>query len=325
MPTTKLVIKHATLFECEICLFKCCKKSNYTMHLSTRKHKILTNTAEDVKVKEYICKCGKVYKFSSSLCFHKKTCTFKEPEVMMINEADINELKELINQFLQDNLNLKKENQDFKTLLVDQQKQILDLIPKVHNQPKQITNNQIINNNNNQIINNNITNNITINGFGFETITHILEDPNFINLIRDLITNNYEEQTFIELYKLMVSNPLNKNLSFEKPTSRLITTQDENGNMIKKTRHECYINIMIKLKEIFIKYLDLTFGFKFKGKTATRTVLIKRRLDIDKEQYDYTGDKQGQADEHADDVATMREITDGFVAVIREGSRASIT
>ena len=123
----------------------------------------------------------------------------------------------------------------------------------------------------------------------------------------------------------MVSNPLNKNLSFEKPTSRLITTQDENGNMIKKTRHECYINIMIKLKEIFIKYLDLTFGFKFKGKTATRTVLIKRRLDIDKEQYDYTGDKQGQADEHADDVATMREITDGFVAVIREGSRASIT
>ena len=36
--------KNAELFNCENCNFICSKKSNYTKHLMTAKHKILTNT-----------------------------------------------------------------------------------------------------------------------------------------------------------------------------------------------------------------------------------------------------------------------------------------
>ena len=120
-------------FVCNECEYKCCKLSDYNKHILTNKHKKLLNPTNKIAEKKlYTCKCGKIYKHSSTFSCHKKTCDVynkvNDAEVMIINEADIKDLKELITKFLHENHNLKKENQEFKNLLIDQQKQIIDLI-----------------------------------------------------------------------------------------------------------------------------------------------------------------------------------------------------
>ena len=77
--------KNAEKYICEYCDFKCSKKSNYTKHLMTAKHKMMTNSdktsdknAENASA--YICDCGKSYKYRQGLSLHKKTCIQKMPK-----------------------------------------------------------------------------------------------------------------------------------------------------------------------------------------------------------------------------------------------------
>jgi len=67
------------IFLCNICDFKCCKKSNYEIHLNTKKHKCRNdgNKMEKMETKknaEYTCNCGKTYTTNSGLWKHKKMC-----------------------------------------------------------------------------------------------------------------------------------------------------------------------------------------------------------------------------------------------------------
>ena len=59
---------------CETCNYKCCKQSEFNKHVLTNKHKILQNPTSDAEKKIYACDCGKIYKHSSTLYAHKKTC-----------------------------------------------------------------------------------------------------------------------------------------------------------------------------------------------------------------------------------------------------------
>ena len=132
--TTNMIPKNAEKYECIICHFKCCKKSNYDKHLSTRKHKMLTNVALtiiNVQKTNHQCECGKEYKHRQSLSVHKKVCTYNEP----VLEPELSD-KEIIKLLI-------KENSEFKNM-------ILDVVQKV--QPNNNTNN-------NNTVNNNITNN----------------------------------------------------------------------------------------------------------------------------------------------------------------------
>jgi len=115
--TDKKMPKNAILFNCDICHFKCSKKSNYYKHLLTLKHKnadkMLTNvdifnaeTAENALPSNgHICECGKEYKHRQSLFIHKKKCPF-----LKNNDPDKNE--DLINYLI-------KENQEFKSLILE--------------------------------------------------------------------------------------------------------------------------------------------------------------------------------------------------------------
>ena len=59
-------------FVCELCNFKCSKKGDYNRHISTDKHKLLTNTNTLAsKNITFNCDCGKVYKHMPTLCAHK--------------------------------------------------------------------------------------------------------------------------------------------------------------------------------------------------------------------------------------------------------------
>ena len=107
--------KTAKKFICEKCDFICYKKGNYTDHLATLKHTILTS--DFIKSsKSYSCVCGKEYKHSQSLYTHKKTC-----QTLIQNET-ANKMIEL----LQQNNELLLQNQDLKEVIVEQKELIIE-------------------------------------------------------------------------------------------------------------------------------------------------------------------------------------------------------
>jgi hypothetical protein len=92
MSTNEKVPKSSDKFSCPSCDYTSVRKSQYTRHLLTLKHELLTNTNKKVQKvqddKSFHCVCGSSYKFASSLCFHKKTCkvtTVAEP----VADADV--------------------------------------------------------------------------------------------------------------------------------------------------------------------------------------------------------------------------------------------
>jgi len=135
-------------FLCEPCDFNCCKKRDYDRHLLTAKHQkkaewihLDTNgylkSAESPKA-SYECECGKKYKFSQGLSKHKKTCQiFTEKK-----ELESKKENELVTFLL-------KENQEFKQLLIEQNKKNNELVLELAQKPT-TTNNTITNNNKNK-------------------------------------------------------------------------------------------------------------------------------------------------------------------------------
>lgn len=81
---TKKTQKNPKKFLCEVCGFVSSNSKDYKRHISTRKHKMLTNVDnciipevkknEDIEI--FACPCGKEYKHRQSLSVHKKKCTF---------------------------------------------------------------------------------------------------------------------------------------------------------------------------------------------------------------------------------------------------------
>jgi len=104
--------KSSELFICECCNYSSSRKSQYTRHLETDKHKFLQNpTSEKFQMEKiYKCDCGKIYKHSSTLYAHKKKCTSKketnEPtdkELIMMLIKENSELKNLVIKVLENN------------------------------------------------------------------------------------------------------------------------------------------------------------------------------------------------------------------------------
>jgi len=74
-------------FVCDACDFTCFKQSNYTSHLATRKHKMMTNDDKMMTLgikkmpKQYTCECGKSYAHRQGLHVHTLKCPFILAEV----------------------------------------------------------------------------------------------------------------------------------------------------------------------------------------------------------------------------------------------------
>jgi hypothetical protein len=141
MSPTKESPKISAKFFCENCDYKCSKQSEYNKHILTNKHKILQNPTSIINTKTYMCDCGKVYKHSSTLYAHKKNCVQIKDNTQnkIIIESENNSITpELI-------LNIIQQNQEFKDLLLEQNKTIIEL--SKNNNTTNI-NNSITNSNN---------------------------------------------------------------------------------------------------------------------------------------------------------------------------------
>jgi hypothetical protein len=169
MTDTKIP-KIPLLYKCEICDYTTSNAKDYKKHLSTDKHKILTNTYKkgiSPQKCEYICACGKTYKHRQSLHAHSKKC-------MSVNNVELSN-KEII-------LKLFNDNQDFKQIIIEQSKQlneqqqtIKDLATKVGN-----------NNNNTQT---NSNNKFNLQFFLNETCKDALNINEFVSSIQLQLTD----------------------------------------------------------------------------------------------------------------------------------------
>ena len=127
--------KNAELFVCTKCNFKCSKKSNYTQHILTRKHNMEIN-GNEWKSKNAVCKnCDKTFKSASGLWKHQQKCTKQQDSQDPTIETSIKMPEPEV--FIE----LLKQNQEFKQLMLDQSKQMQEMQMDI--QEKQEENQQL--------------------------------------------------------------------------------------------------------------------------------------------------------------------------------------
>jgi len=161
---------------CNICAYNCSKKSDMDKHDLTAKHvkNVQMMTNHYICDKNHKCECGKQYAYRQGLFAHKKKCA---------QSSQNNSLNNLENTFVPSNaappsfdqtiiIELLKQNQEFKELLIEQNKTIMDIAAKSGN----------TGNTTNTINSNNTTNNkFNLNIFLNETCKDAINMNDFIN------------------------------------------------------------------------------------------------------------------------------------------------
>ena len=200
---------------CETCNYSTSSIKDFNKHISTQKHKRLTETNKNPpKIPEqqiYSCLCNKKYQHQSSLCKHKKTCCFgsETNETNETNENnEINVGTSLSSIIDKDELikYLIKENSEFKDMLMEQNKMVMKICEKSVENAKTINNTNCNNVNNsfnlNLFLNEKCKDAINIDEFVDNIKMQLLDLENFGNLgyvqgvSRILIKNLNELDTY---------------------------------------------------------------------------------------------------------------------------------
>lgn len=153
------------IFYCEKCNTTCSKKSDWDRHLSTRKHKN-GEKSTFVNASKYVCHCKKVYNDRSGLWRHKLKCSAELDGEITPDDKNID--KEMF-------FSLLHQNNEFKNVILEQSKQIMELAK-----------------NNNSITNNiNTTNNnkFNMNFFLNEQCKDALDIMDFVNSLKVQLTD----------------------------------------------------------------------------------------------------------------------------------------
>ena len=113
----KKVPKSSDVYTCEYCDYSTCRHSQYERHIMTSKHKMITSGNEKSS-KLIQCECGKIYKHLSGLSRHKKLCSGVLNENIhpqSTHNIDLTLVMEVL-----------KQNQEFKELMIEQSKQLVE-------------------------------------------------------------------------------------------------------------------------------------------------------------------------------------------------------
>jgi len=151
MDLNKKIAKKLKTYSCIICSYTTGNKTGFTRHLNTRKHLNNNNTNNtntiidpnngvEIAIAKFKCKnCNKEYDSRVGLWFHNKKCVSKQSNIISYEN---HQEKESVNEIV---LELVKQNQEFKNLLVEQNTKIIELSQKSNTSIMNTTNN---NNNN---------------------------------------------------------------------------------------------------------------------------------------------------------------------------------
>jgi hypothetical protein len=112
-------------YRCEICDYNTSRFSQYTRHITTRKHLMLTKKFQKVPHDSIVleCECGRRFAHRQSLHRHKNTCERVRGEVSTGSYAAQHNDTGLI-------IELLKQNKELKELLCEQNKQIIEIASK---------------------------------------------------------------------------------------------------------------------------------------------------------------------------------------------------
>ena len=134
MFSNNIMPKICPKFYCENCDYGTSKKSSYDDHLISKRHNKSTIINNDLPkfCSGYICQnCGKKYKDNSGLWRHKKSCKHTFNSIKDITKKE--EVETLVQY-------LMKENSEFKQLIIDQNKQMIELSKNTGNNNNNINN-----------------------------------------------------------------------------------------------------------------------------------------------------------------------------------------
>ena len=119
--------KFSQNFYCIKCDYYANRKSDLQKHYKSKKH---NDTNNDTLNSQFICECGKKYKFHSGYYRHKKVCLYNINSTANIEKSNIIDVKS----------NEKDENNDMRNMIKDLikenaklQNQVSELIPKIGN------------------------------------------------------------------------------------------------------------------------------------------------------------------------------------------------
>lgn len=114
-------------YSCVNCNYHTSRKSQYERHLLTVKHTQMINNDGIVQhcSMKYVCHCGKKYKYRQGLFAHRKSCVDKMSEEPTTTSNNTSQSTQVDMSMV---LEILKQNQVFKDMLIEQNKQIMEIV-----------------------------------------------------------------------------------------------------------------------------------------------------------------------------------------------------
>jgi len=172
------MLKLCPRFSCNFCDYFTNKKSSYDNHLMSIKHKRMTNGLQkgqnyaQIMPELFICNCGKQYQYRQGLWKHKKTCV----DNLKHDLANEEKQQQLVDYLL-------KENSEFKQMMLEQNKHMIEMAKNAgHN---------TTNNSNNS--HNTTNNSFNLQFFLNETCKNAMNIMDFVSQLQ--VGNNDLEET----------------------------------------------------------------------------------------------------------------------------------
>jgi len=114
---------------CDYCELKTNNKKDYSKHIMTAKHKIMSEGCnKDAKIShQHNCECGSSYKYRQGLTKHKLVCSISESDKLE-NTMDMDDTFDVSTVLNVDMImEVLKQNQEFKEMLIEQNTQNMEL------------------------------------------------------------------------------------------------------------------------------------------------------------------------------------------------------
>ncbi len=168
----------STVLCCKTCDYSTSRKSQLERHLATPRHIMKQNETQIGTIatdKIYDCNCGDSFNSRTTLWRHKKKCCLIQdsvtPQNIILNISDLQNDQTKQQQLVD---YLMKENSEFKQLMIEQNKQMLELAKNAgHN-----------NNNTNSHNTNNTSNNFNLQFFLNETCKDAMNIMEFVDQLQ---------------------------------------------------------------------------------------------------------------------------------------------